>query len=209
VTPDDRTTRERLISGGLRLFAQRGFRGTTVGDIEAAAGLAPRRGALYKHFGSKQALLEAAVERHIVELRSIGDVIDLMPLGDIRAELTLLVRWLLIELDRQREVCLVLEKEGGALLELRDRFFDEVVSVGYRLGAEFVRRHVKELPGVEGIDAEAVAVAAVGAIVSYRRTQWTFGHTPLDFADERFVDGFVDLFGRMVDLAREQGGRDA
>lgn len=204
---DDRTTRERLLDEGLRLFAERGFRGTTVGDIEAAAGLVPRRGALYKHFGSKRALLEAGVERHILELRSIGGVMELMPLGDVRSELTLLVRWLLIEIDREREVCMVLEKEGAELQELRDRFFDEVISVGYRLGAEFARRHLKELPGAAGIDAETISVATVGAIVNLRRTQWTFGRPPLDLEDERFVAGFADLFGRMVDLAKE-GGRD-
>ncbi len=49
----------------MRLFAERGFRATSVGDIEGAVGLVPRRGALYKHFPSKQALLEAAVRAHL------------------------------------------------------------------------------------------------------------------------------------------------
>ena len=43
------STRQRLLDEGMRLFAERGFRATGVGDIEAAAGLQPRRGALYKH----------------------------------------------------------------------------------------------------------------------------------------------------------------
>lgn len=60
-----RSTSDRLLVAGMELFAERGFRATTVGDIEAAVGLAPRRGALYKHFASKQALLEAAVRSHI------------------------------------------------------------------------------------------------------------------------------------------------
>ena len=47
------TTRERIITEAMRLFAERGYRGTTVGDIEQAAGLSPRAGGLYKHFASK------------------------------------------------------------------------------------------------------------------------------------------------------------
>jgi AcrR family transcriptional regulator len=58
------TTRERLLREGLRLFAEHGFAGTSVGAIEAAAGLQPRRGALYRHFASKEALLAAAVQRY-------------------------------------------------------------------------------------------------------------------------------------------------
>ena len=37
-------TRDRLIQAGMRLFAARGVDATTVGDLEKAAGLAPRAG---------------------------------------------------------------------------------------------------------------------------------------------------------------------
>src|SRR5918992_5116165 len=99
---DDRSTRQRLLDAGLKLFAERGYRGTTVGHVEEAAGLAPRAGALYKHFGSKKDLLAAVVERHLVELQTVERIVDLLPLGDLRSELTLLARWVLNELDRQR-----------------------------------------------------------------------------------------------------------
>src|SRR3712207_3652118 len=119
----EKTTRQRLLDEGLRLFAQRGFRRTTVGEIEEAAGLSPRSGGLYKHFRSKQELLAAAVERHLHEIETIGEVLELMPLGDLRAELTLLARWILGDLERHRELFLVLEKEGADLRELRDRYY--------------------------------------------------------------------------------------
>jgi AcrR family transcriptional regulator len=190
---DDRTTKQRLIDEGMRLFAERGFRGISVGEIETAAGLTPRAGGMYKHFPSKRALLEAAVERHIGELRSIGSVIELLPLGDLRAELTLLLRWLFGELVHQREICLVLEKDGRRLPDLRDRFFSEVVDAGYRQGAEFAQRRLKALPGADHFDAEAIAAAAVGAVVNFKRTEWTFGYTPLDLDEDRLVAGLVDL----------------
>jgi AcrR family transcriptional regulator len=51
--------REGLLRAAARLFAERGVEGTSVAAVQAAAGLAPGSGALYKHFPSKQALLDA------------------------------------------------------------------------------------------------------------------------------------------------------
>jgi len=51
--------RAALVEVAARLFAERGFEATSVAEIQAAAGLAPGSGALYKHFASKRALLDA------------------------------------------------------------------------------------------------------------------------------------------------------
>jgi AcrR family transcriptional regulator len=195
------STADRLIDAGVRLFAQRGFKGTTVGEIEEAAGLVPRRGALYRHFPSKRALLEAAIERHTHELDSLSHIVDLFPLGDLRAELTLLIRWLLAELERERDMVRILEKEGDQVAELRDRFYASVADTGYRLGVDFARRALKEVPALAEADIEAAVAVFVGAVVNFRRTQWTFSRSPLDLDDERFAAGTVDLFVRLVDMA--------
>ena len=55
-------TRERLLRAAADVFAQRGYDGTRVADIAAAAGVS--NGALYAHFGSKAELLVAALRRH-------------------------------------------------------------------------------------------------------------------------------------------------
>lgn len=48
-------TRDVMLREAARLFAERGFRGTSVGDIGAACGISGP--AVYKHFPSKEALL--------------------------------------------------------------------------------------------------------------------------------------------------------
>lgn len=201
----DRSTRERLLEAGLRLFAERGFRGTRVGDLEAAAGLAPRAGALYKHFGSKKELLAAAVERHLLELQTVGRIVDLMPLGDLRAELTLLSRWVLGEIDRQRELIHVFEKEGDSLPDLRDRFY-EAGDLSYRVAVDYVRRLSKENPRMEGVDPEALAAVAMNALVNHRRCLWTFKRNPLDLDDERMVSGVVDVLMHLAGPDAESPG---
>jgi AcrR family transcriptional regulator len=55
-------TRERLLGAAADVFAERGYDGTRVADIAAAAGVS--NGALYAHFGSKAELLVAALRAH-------------------------------------------------------------------------------------------------------------------------------------------------
>lgn len=198
----DKTTRQRLLEAGLQLFAERGFRRTTVGDIEKLAGLVPRSGGLYKHFANKQELLAAAVERHLHEVETIRNILDLMPLGDLRAELTLLARWILADLDRNRELFLVFEKEGNDLAELRDRYYEEVGEFGYRVGAEFLRRALDA--GSADIDPKVLATITMNALVNQRRCEWTFARKPLGLDDSQLVEGVVEVVMRFAGDDRPQ-----
>ncbi|HUB39827.1 MAG TPA: TetR family transcriptional regulator [Streptosporangiaceae bacterium] len=55
-------TRERLLRAAAAVFAERGYDGTRVADIAAAAGVS--NGALYAHFESKAELLVQALRTH-------------------------------------------------------------------------------------------------------------------------------------------------
>ncbi|MFF3561247.1 TetR family transcriptional regulator C-terminal domain-containing protein [Streptomyces sp. NPDC002574] len=55
------TTKERIAEAGLRLFHERGYNGTSVQDIVAAAGVP--KGSFYNHFSSKETLGLDAVDR--------------------------------------------------------------------------------------------------------------------------------------------------
>lgn len=55
-------TRDRLLLAAADVFAERGYDGTRVADIAAAAGVS--NGALYSHFASKGELLVAALRTH-------------------------------------------------------------------------------------------------------------------------------------------------
>src|SRR5690349_15648193 len=56
------STRDQIIESAMRLFSRQGYRATTVAQIEEAAGLSPGSGGMYRHFPSKQAVLEATIE---------------------------------------------------------------------------------------------------------------------------------------------------
>ena len=54
--------REQIIEAALRVFARKGFNGSTNKDIAKEAGITP--GLIYHYFESKEELLKAAIEEH-------------------------------------------------------------------------------------------------------------------------------------------------
>jgi AcrR family transcriptional regulator len=83
-------TRERLLRGAADVFAQRGYDGTRVADIAAAAGVS--NGALYAHFASKAELLVAALRAH--GRRLLADAFAADPDQSVTDLLLLIGRWL-------------------------------------------------------------------------------------------------------------------
>src|SRR5437016_14675758 len=96
------STRQRIVDAAVELFARQGYTRTTVGQIEAAAGLTPRAGGFYKHFPSKTAVLEEALQARTERVDRVIAGLDDGPLGDLRAELTMMARVALRELDAER-----------------------------------------------------------------------------------------------------------
>jgi AcrR family transcriptional regulator len=111
--------RDKLANAALSLFAKRGYAETTVGEIEAAAGLSARAGGFYRHFESKEDVLlkamEGLVEGLVAELR-VGEITSL---GSIRAELLVIARTLIRAAEEQRPLRLLLQREGPRLPALR------------------------------------------------------------------------------------------
>lgn len=103
-------TRERIKAAALPLFAEQGFAATSIAAIETAAGLAPRAGAFYRHFDSKQALFEELARERITETPGEFDFEGLKAFGDTRAELVALARRFEVAAERQRPYLRLIEE---------------------------------------------------------------------------------------------------
>lgn len=187
-----RATPDRIVDAGLSLFSDRGFRGTTVGQLEAAAGLTPRAGALYKHFPSKEAVLEAAFERHVAEVEALHSAIELMPLGDLRAELTLLARFGMQTLVRERALRRIVLTEGDRIPDLKRRYRERIVDRSYEEVVSFIRQKMAGGEFPAGSDPEAISVLMVGALLGFTLEYDVFGRHPLGVDEDRFIDVIVD-----------------
>lgn len=86
---EGRTRREQLLAIAGRLFAEKGFRNTTVRDIADAAGILS--GSLYHHFDSKESMVDELLVPFQTELFAKYDAI-LASEDDARAKLEAAVR---------------------------------------------------------------------------------------------------------------------
>ncbi|HKJ35827.1 MAG TPA: helix-turn-helix domain-containing protein [Solirubrobacterales bacterium] len=185
-------TRQRLIAAALELFAERGYEGTSVGEIESAAGLVPRSGALYKHFPSKRALLGAALAERMDAIDRIDASLDLLPLGDLRSELTMIGRMALEELESERLLARIVMKEGDRFPEIAADFHHAIVARGRALGIAWLESRALSL-GVELADPEATGEALVDALVARALKSFMFGDHLAVVDRERYIDAWVEL----------------
>jgi AcrR family transcriptional regulator len=100
VRPDQRSTREHLLDAAERLFAERGFYGTSLADICGEVGVA--KSSLLHHFSSKNDVYAAVLERVADELNGIVEV-SLAAAGDARGKALYLFEALLAWTRRRPE----------------------------------------------------------------------------------------------------------
>jgi AcrR family transcriptional regulator len=62
--------REQLLNVGRRLFAERGFEGTSIEEIAAKAGVS--KPVVYEHFGGKEGLYAVVVDREVERLLTMA-----------------------------------------------------------------------------------------------------------------------------------------
>lgn len=151
------STPDRLLDAAALLFAERGFAGTSVADIEEAAGFTRRGGTLFKHFPSKQAVFAAMIDRHADAVGDALDLTSLLPLGDLRSELTLVARFILAELTEEESIHRALNCGGAEVPDARERMLADVLEPGYRRSAELLQRWIGDTYRIP--DPEATVIA--------------------------------------------------
>jgi AcrR family transcriptional regulator len=180
------------MDAAMKLFAQHGYKATTVGAIESEAGLAPRSGALYQHFAGKQQLLEATMDRELAGMDELTQAIAMFPLGDLRAELTMLARWNLASLDRRAELTRYVRREADLLPKrLRTKLYNRLVATPYAeivswLGTRF------QQAGIAPPDLDSLALILIESMAAYRELHRLFGRVPASIDDERFIEAWVE-----------------
>jgi AcrR family transcriptional regulator len=179
------TTRERLVTEAMRLFSQQGYKATSVAQVEAAAGLAPGSGALYHHFKSKESLLEAGIDRQLDRRRAMHDIRALFAgLGDLRAELTLLGRYLLTVLDEESQLLQIVARTPTDQSSRLNDAYAALIDGLYTELADWIHGWRAELDDAE---ARTIAVLGVNALLGKRVTQMLFHAPSMNTPDEQYV----------------------
>ncbi len=197
------SSRDRILAESLRLFGEQGYAGTSIAQIEQAAGLSPGSGALYRHFKSKDELLVQALQARVLDRGqwaqflapdfSVLAMLDLVaPDSDIVDRLMVLCRIGLQRLDHDRDVTRILLRDNTApqdVLEVVRR--DEHLVV-----LSVLTRGLAELAGPDrgNEDWDALAVVLQAALAHYWLVRDVFGgEHPSTIDPDRYLRAIAEL----------------
>ncbi len=122
-SPSEGETRSRILQAAQRLFARRGFDGTTTHDLAEAAGVA--EGTLFRHFENKKAILVEVVTQGWVEI--LTDLLtELSEMGSYKA-IAQVMKKRMLNLHQNADLLRVCFIEAQFHPDLRDRIQAEVI----------------------------------------------------------------------------------
>jgi AcrR family transcriptional regulator len=175
----------RILREAMRLFAERGYARTSIADIQAAAGLAPGSGALYKHFPSKEAVLAAGMDDFVAGAERARELIRTVP-GPADDALGVLARAAMRMLQDDSDVLRIVWRELEQFPELLERVRERRMQSTYAALADWLRdRAARGELRVE--DPEATAAVLLGGLTSFKVFHALLGEPPAHLDDERFV----------------------
>jgi len=178
-------TRERIVNEAMKLFSTKGFEATSVSQIEAAAGLSAGSGALYRYFKSKDALLDAGIDRQLDRRSAMRDIRTLFAgLGDLRAELTVLGRYLLSVIDDEIQLLQVAARTPAGRSTRLDTAYAALVD---SLNAELADWITAWAPTLSTPDAEILSALGINSLLGARFATSLFHQRKSHIADDRYL----------------------
>ena len=183
--------RAAILDAALRVWARRGFDGTSVAEVAREAGLT--KGTLYLYFPSKQALLEATLHRHSLrpDVEAGLERLRGQPLADVVRGLVA-VTWR--GLEARREIVGVLLRELPNHPAEARRFLEHVVLPINRLLADYL---AGALPPARfaRLDPLVAGRSLLGMVVTFFVSQELLGGRELlPVAEERVLGTITELF---------------
>jgi AcrR family transcriptional regulator len=182
--------RGRLQAEALKLFAARGYAATSVADIQKASGLAPGSGALYKHFASKRALLEAAVAHRIESIVAARESYDSESPTSVEQAVRTAGELIRKNLAQSEDLLRVMLREPDELRDLTEQTWKVITDNAYQRFTDGLiasnRTAHTHVP-----DPEAAAAVAISSLTYAATLRALTGHSPGDVDDERFFEAWV------------------
>jgi AcrR family transcriptional regulator len=185
-SPEQTSTRDRIVESALRLFSERGTASVSVRDLaEAARVTVP---GLYYHFASKADLIQAVYQARGMG-RSIEELApdELPRRGPIEGRIAEHARWSFARLVEDEEFLRLMHRE--AVLGDTD-----ALEVGRVMGERYRARWQTVLSDSTDVAADAEVAAAADVIATFL---WGLFVEYLNHHDPS-VSGRIDDFARMI-----------
>jgi AcrR family transcriptional regulator len=203
VASPKRDRREDILQASLKLFAEKGFHGTSMRDIAKSADIT--EGLIYHYFVSKRDLFRAIIEEHsfLPLLRSLPDLGEWLDLRDL---LIVLARGFYDVLGRNQDLTRLLLQEVQVFPEEREAFFADAMKESITELAAIVESRVDEKARTD-VDAQMVARIFFNSLLAFFVEQEILGGKHILPADEQsYVEHLVDMVVNRVGAGKKSGG---
>ncbi|MBX7514300.1 TetR/AcrR family transcriptional regulator [Qipengyuania sp. GH38] len=192
--PADQAKREAILAAAARSFFEKGFAATSIEQVAADAGVS--KVTIYNHFGDKQALFAASVDRECATMRSSLELTSL-PTGTLRQRLTAIAEAMVAFLTRDEMV--QFDRRIAAETERDPTIGEAFLQAGpYRMRKAFAGLlDTMVASGELAIDDTSLAVEQfVSMCKGMGDLERRFGR-PVDAElERRRIEGAVDVFCR-------------
>jgi AcrR family transcriptional regulator len=183
---------EQILKGAMRIFAQKGFRGTTTREI--AQRLKISEALMFKYFPSKEALYRAIIKKRMDGSEEMYFPKEAIQSKDDRHVFRAIASYLIkknTEDPTFLRLILFSALEGHDLSKI---YFEHYGLEKTRLLSRFIRQRIKE-KAFKKVPPLLVARAFIGMVIHYVLSQEIYGMKNLfRFSQKKAVDTFVDAF---------------
>lgn len=187
------STRDKILESAIKLFAEKGFSGTTTREIAEKAGV--NEALIFRYFSTKRDLYSAIIERKISE--EPGFEYPLEAFKETRDDWLIFKSIAIRMFDCvEKDPCFIRLLHFSALEghELSDMFFDTYVQYQRMLLSDYIERRITER-AFKNVNPVLAARAFIGMVINYILVQEIFGEKKRKkIKREVVVDTFVKIF---------------
>lgn len=194
---DGTDTRTRILDAALQQLFERGYDGTTTRVIAQRAGV--NEVTLFRHFGNKQGILLAVIERETDITDELAEV-KLEPSGDIEADLTVLGEQMIHHMRAKAPLVKIMMMETSRNPEIWDHISGAPFQVLGRLSQYF--EEAQRQGTIRSVDPELAALAFFSFFFRSMTATAFLGSDIFVEMDHRTIAQFTNI---IVNGLREEG----
>jgi AcrR family transcriptional regulator len=203
--------RLQILRVAMRLFSQRGFRGTTTKEIAQAAGVSEAM--VFRHFATKEELYSAILDHKAClhdELDPLQKVADAIRRKDDRAVFEGIAREALDHHEADPEFQRLLLHSALEEHELAHMFWEKFVLRVYRSLRKYIRQRQRD-GAFRDLDPLVIIRAFVGMIIhhSLNNNLWDRQRQLLKISNQAAARAFTDILLNGVSLKRAGARRNS
>ena len=183
--------REQIIDVAIRLFSEKGFRGTTTKEIALAAGV--NEAIIFRHFSTKRDLYSAILDRKFSHSQAVEATVDLaMARKDDRAVFETIASHILDQHDEDDAFMRLLCYSALERHELAEMFHRNQVTYYYKYLAGYIKTRVSD-GAFRKVDPMTTVRAFIGMVLYHAQMNRFYGTGLINISNRQAAQRFTDL----------------